>query len=62
MDINVLNEFNETVIAHNDFKMGLAKLNSVHDLKMKGYKKSLGIALLGESGLGKTTMLKTSQS
>lgn len=59
MHIDAVIKFGETVVAHHEFKKGLGKLNNLLSLRMQGFKKSQGVALLGESGLGKTTLLKT---
>lgn len=55
---NPLNLFNEIVVNHQAFSDGLETLNYYFNLKKDGYESPIGIAVLGESGMGKTTLIK----
>lgn len=59
MDISALNDLSNVVVRHQSFNHHLEVLNQQFHLRQQGYKQSQGIALLGESGLGKTTLLNT---
>lgn len=58
MTISALKDLSNIVINHDSFETGLKTLNQLYLLRSEGFDKSIGVSILGESGLGKTTLLK----
>jgi DNA transposition AAA+ family ATPase len=55
----LIKSIDDIVVNHKVFSQGLETLHRYYDLKESGYDKSIGIAIIGESGMGKTTLIET---
>lgn len=55
---NILNVIDKIVVNHEAFLDGMNNLNYYFKLKKDGCEQPIGIALIGESGMGKTTLIK----
>lgn len=55
---NILNIIDKIVVNHEAFLGGMNNLNYYFNLKKDGYEQPIGIAIIGESGMGKTTLIK----
>lgn len=58
MDSSVINSVRNIVVDHEEFHRGRETLEHCYQLKQHGYEGHLGIAILGESGVGKTTLIR----
>lgn len=57
-----LNLIKDLVIEHNSFGEALKVLEKCYKRKVQGYKEHIGVSILGEAGLGKTTLVKKFRS
>lgn len=58
MDSSVINSIRNIVVDHEEFHRGREILEHCYQLKQHGFEGCLGIAILGESGVGKTTLIR----
>lgn len=59
MEINALDQLEKTTVLHEEFNKGLTLIKRQYDIRLKGYERSQGVAIFGESGTGKSRLLET---
>ena len=58
MDKSVVNRIRNIIVNHEAFNKGITTLHNCYKLKTGGYSGHLGVSIFGESGVGKSTLIR----